>query len=70
MSGILGEKAAAKMEQPWLASFLGSRWNFGELGWECSGQTSHSVPQLTLAQDCERKRKSPVPRFVLDYYLG
>jgi len=33
---------------------------------ESSGQISHSSPQLTPAQDCERKRKFRVPRFVSD----
>ena len=33
---------------------------------ESSGQISHSSPQLTPAQDDERKRKFRVPRFVAD----
>ena len=33
-------------------------------------QISFSSPQLTQAQDCERKRKFRVPRFVADNQAG
>jgi len=38
----------------------------GRIG-ESSGQISHGSPQITPAQDYERKREFSVPRFVADY---